>query len=246
MKILEELRAATGFETFTCLTYGADLAWFESALLRPLHARGVRRFLIMADQRRISCDLESSPHLPGGLGLHYLLHGVAGRGAFGAFHPKLYLLAGEQTARLYIGSGNLTRGGLDRNLEVFERWDAGREGPVGGRNGIGDGGLQHRAGGQAGEEVVAGQKADARLVSLALADVGEHGDVVGQGARVGARDERVRAAAGQPHHVVGQARLRERGVDPGEADPEGQRHVVAEHQRRRAHGLRHALDGARA
>ena len=130
MKILEELRAATGFETFTCLTYGADLAWFESALLRPLQARGVRRFLIMADQRRISCDLESSPHLPGGLGLHYLLHGVTGRGAFGSFHPKLYLLAGEQTARLYVGSGNLTRGGLDRNLEVFERWDAGREGPI--------------------------------------------------------------------------------------------------------------------
>ncbi|WP_434420194.1 hypothetical protein [Nannocystis pusilla] len=127
MKILDEFRDAKGFDTWTCLTYGADLAWFEHAILRPLQGQGVRRFMILADQTRLSLDLDASPRLLGGMGRSYLLHGVASRVTF---HPKLYLLSGERKARLYVGSGNLTRGGLDRNLEVFERWDANDDVPA--------------------------------------------------------------------------------------------------------------------
>lgn len=127
MKILNEFRDARGFDTWTCLTYGADLAWFEHAILRPLQGQGLRRFMILADQTRLSLDLDASPRLLGGMGRSYLLHGVASRVTF---HPKLYLLSGERKARLYVGSGNLTRGGLDRNLEVFERCDADDDAPV--------------------------------------------------------------------------------------------------------------------
>lgn len=125
MKILDELRTAKNFDTFTCLTYGVDIAWFESLLLRPLQARGVRRVMILADQARLSSSLDAATEIVGGMGRIYLLHGIQSRVTF---HPKLYLLSGERAARLYVGSGNLGRGGLDRNREVFERWDADGDG----------------------------------------------------------------------------------------------------------------------
>lgn len=34
------------------------------------------------------------------------------------FHPKVYILAGEKSGKIYVGSGNLTNGGLYSNYEV--------------------------------------------------------------------------------------------------------------------------------
>ncbi|MCH8491094.1 MAG: phospholipase D family protein [Oceanicaulis sp.] len=41
----------------------------------------------------------------------------------GFFHPKLYLFEGEGFTRLYVGSGNFTKGGLLDNVELFHRED---------------------------------------------------------------------------------------------------------------------------
>ena len=52
--------------------------------------------------------------------LRYLLHPAS---ATGAFHPKIYLLARRNKARLIIGSANLTRSGITSNAEMVASFD---------------------------------------------------------------------------------------------------------------------------
>src|SRR4051794_15100899 len=45
----------------------------------------------------------------------------------GRFHPKTYLFASRRRTVLLVGSGNLTRSGLDRGAEGFTAFDAREE-----------------------------------------------------------------------------------------------------------------------
>src|SRR6266567_1825771 len=120
MQILKELRTAKGFSAFLATSYNLDLPWFESLLLRQLNNNGVKRFAIFADEEQLSKALGSQAENLYRAGRSYLLQGVR---SDQSFHPKIILLAGEKRARLYVGSGNLSKGGLQYNLEIFERWD---------------------------------------------------------------------------------------------------------------------------
>jgi hypothetical protein len=62
----------------------------------------------------VACFVDASVRTPGRR-LPYDLHLVRTR----TFHPKVYLVLYEREARLAIGSGNLTRAGLERNTELF-------------------------------------------------------------------------------------------------------------------------------
>lgn len=124
MKLLKELVEASGFENFVALTFNLNLAWLECLLLRQLDRSGVRRMLVLADETELSETLDRQIGLLEGLGRRYSVHGV---GVAGRFHPKAFLLTGSKKARLYIGSGNLTLGGLDRNCEIFERFEVSAE-----------------------------------------------------------------------------------------------------------------------
>jgi hypothetical protein len=119
--IVDELLKGAGYETFIVLTYGADLGLFESFLLQQLRRRGVRQALVFADEARLSESIERDMGLLTSTGRRYVAEGLR---AATAFHPKLYLLSGPEAALLFVGSGNLTGGGLERNLEIFERWEA--------------------------------------------------------------------------------------------------------------------------
>ena len=127
MKILKELRTAAKFDTLITATFGIDLPWFEALILRQLRRRGVRRVMVFADRQEVAGALEENLQRLSGVGRRYILHTLPTRMRF---HSKFYFLSGVDRARLYVGSGNLTRGGLDRNLEVFERWDANPGEPV--------------------------------------------------------------------------------------------------------------------
>jgi hypothetical protein len=52
----------------------------------------------------------------------YLMRGIEVPGG-GAFHPKTYLFARRDEATLVVGSGNLTRQGIDAGKEVFTVFD---------------------------------------------------------------------------------------------------------------------------
>jgi hypothetical protein len=122
MKLVRELHELPrgAFESLIVLTFNADLPWFERRLLGPLQTRGVRRILLLADERPLSSTLWTQRELIGQAGHAYAVEGLR---ASVSFHPKLLLLTGEARARLYVGSGNLSRGGMERNRELFERWD---------------------------------------------------------------------------------------------------------------------------
>ena len=59
-------------------------------------------------------------------GRHYLLRGV--RLGAGRFHPKSYLAVTLRSARLIVGSGNLSTDGIDQGREVFTVYRSGTAG----------------------------------------------------------------------------------------------------------------------
>lgn len=120
MQILNELRTAKGYSSFLATTFNLNLPWFEALLLRQLNNNGVKRFAIFTDEDQLSQELSTQTENLHRAGRTYLLQGV---GASQSFHPKIFLLVGEKKSRLYVGSGNLSQGGLQNNLEIFERWD---------------------------------------------------------------------------------------------------------------------------
>lgn len=113
----------------TCLgaafcTYTFDPAYFEEQVLRCLlrlrgdpnedgpryHEEAVRAL----QTTPVACIVDASVR-QGGRRLPYDLHLVRGR----TFHPKVYVVLYESEARVAVGSGNLTKSGIEENTEVF-------------------------------------------------------------------------------------------------------------------------------
>jgi len=109
-------------------SYSFGLRLFDQYVLRmvsqsPLNA------VVLADQGKLA-ELwrnlpEGDEYLAKGAGRRYLLRGVSSAGG-GAFHPKTYLFARAKGATLLVGSGNLSREGIDRGHEVFASFDSDR------------------------------------------------------------------------------------------------------------------------
>ncbi len=118
LNILDALSEHQDFHSSVFLTYGADLAFFENAILPTLWDKGCRRNLIIMDAERYADTLND---LRGGvskIGQRYLVVPIR-LGRFQSFHPKQILLLGTERARLLVGSGNLTFTGYGHNHEVF-------------------------------------------------------------------------------------------------------------------------------
>lgn len=110
-------------------SYSFGLRMFDQYVLRmvsqsPLNA------VVFADQEKLAevwSNLpESDEYLARRAGSRYLLRGVRSEGG-GAFHPKTYLFARADGATLVVGSGNLTRDGIDSGHEVFTSFESSRE-----------------------------------------------------------------------------------------------------------------------
>lgn len=110
---------------FWATTYNVDLAFFNEYLLRrlgdpPLNA------VVLADQRRLDRSLEAATDrqdLLAPVNSRWLLRSVQ-LGA-GRFHPKSYLTVNGRTAKLIVGSGNLSTNGIDAGRETFVAFQSG-------------------------------------------------------------------------------------------------------------------------
>lgn len=100
-------------------TYNLDLGMYDSFLFPrlgdpPLNA------VVLADGARLDHVLQSVPAEEQWrlqrANRRWLLRGVR---TGGAFHPKTILLADQASARLLVGSGNLSLAGLDSGFETF-------------------------------------------------------------------------------------------------------------------------------
>ena len=105
-------------------SYTFDPAYFEDHVLRAvLRLRGdpdedgvryheeARRAL---QDTPVACLVDASVRRPGRR-LPYDLHLVRRR----TFHPKVFMLLFESEARVAVGSGNLTKSGIEQNTEMF-------------------------------------------------------------------------------------------------------------------------------
>ncbi len=116
MKILDEIISATKFHTFIGTSFGIDLLWFESLILRQLKKKNVRKFLLFGDADELSDNLKSVSDKLLNSGNSYIIQPIK---LSGRFHPKIFILFGETKIRLYIGSGNITRGGVGKKQGGF-------------------------------------------------------------------------------------------------------------------------------
>src|SRR6266496_1245812 len=127
MKVADEFRPGT--RAFWGTTYALGLALFDQYLLRRLGGPPLNAVLL-ADHWKVSEMWErldpQDHYLAPQANRLYLMRGIELRGG-GAFHPKTYLFARRDQATLIVGSGNLTRQGIDAGKEVFARFDTGTE-----------------------------------------------------------------------------------------------------------------------
>lgn len=119
--------------TFWATTYQFDLKLFDQFLLRRLGNQPLNA-VVLADEDNVTQTLagltEVDVHVAENANRRYLLRG-ARTASGGRFHPKTYFLSSRRRTVLVVGSGNLTRPGLDRGREVFCAYDAANENHVG-------------------------------------------------------------------------------------------------------------------
>lgn len=106
---------------FWATSYSFDLKLFDQYLLRRLAQSPLNAVVLIDHDKLVSVWEylhEGETYLARQVGRRYLLRGVRLPGG-GSFHPKTYLFAGPDHATLIVGSGNLTRGGIDHGHEAF-------------------------------------------------------------------------------------------------------------------------------
>ncbi len=97
-------------------TYTLSLAFFEANIFPLFNRSDLEGCLIVCDRLGYRRALTESPALMGA-GQDYM---VAPAPIAGCFHPKVWLVIGDDCAALLVGSGNLTQSGFMTNAEFFD------------------------------------------------------------------------------------------------------------------------------
>jgi hypothetical protein len=106
-----------GLRAALLLTYSFDGKWIEEGFVPDLFDRPVATALLIRDANRIVTEAPTVRY-----------HRANARFSTRVFHPKLGLFVAEDRALAIVGSANLTRGGLERNLELGSVFEVSREG----------------------------------------------------------------------------------------------------------------------
>lgn len=106
-----------GLRAALLLTYSFDGKWIEEGFVPDLFDRPVANALVIRDANRIVTEAPTVRY-------HRANAGFSTR----VFHPKLGLFVAEDRALAIVGSANLTRGGLERNLELGSAFEVNRDG----------------------------------------------------------------------------------------------------------------------
>lgn len=125
LEILSEPRFSA--DSSIVFTYELHLPLYEGWIRRRLMAAGANLQFVFCDSRTYESELQTQTIIRH-LGRSYAVTPVR---CPGAFHPKIYLLLGQERGRLVVGSGNATIGGLVRNAELFGVFDYNRASQAG-------------------------------------------------------------------------------------------------------------------
>ncbi len=147
------------FRAVLLLTYSFDGGWLEESFVPDLFDRPVTTALVIRDRNAVVTEAPT---------IRY--HRVNAVYSKRIFHSKLGLFIAEDRALAVIGSANLTRGGLERNLELASVFDIS---PNGGPRGLFRSLLEYVAGPLA-QEVIGPSETAIRDIVVALREV-RHG-----------------------------------------------------------------------
>ncbi len=115
ISLFDEFSRGTAFEAALVTTYNLYFPFLEELVLRQLRSLGCTYVVALADAAQVAADLAAATRRPHSAGRRYALLPVA---AAGAFHPKIGLFLGPRSARVIVGSHNLTMSGFAANREV--------------------------------------------------------------------------------------------------------------------------------
>lgn len=104
-----------GYEASLITTYAVNFPVYEQLIIRKLLGGGCRYNVLLADQNQLALACGSEELRPQLAGVAYTLLPVK---MTGAFHPKIWLLAGKNKGALLVGSHNATLAGLGYNREL--------------------------------------------------------------------------------------------------------------------------------
>ena len=114
INLIDKLTEENGYKVALLTSFSIDLVFFEKMILRHLIDQNCTYLGLFVDQRCLY-DAIRKPNITE-LGKSYIVKGMETNQAF---HPKVYLLLGENKAKVLIGSGNITPAGFITNHEVF-------------------------------------------------------------------------------------------------------------------------------
>jgi len=113
------------YEASIITTFNAYLPFYEEVLLRRLASSGCQYNVLLMDNKQLAQSMASPTAQPRLAGRRYTLMPMR---AGGAFHPKVALLVGKNSSRVFIGSHNVTLSGFGHNREITTVVDINKEG----------------------------------------------------------------------------------------------------------------------
>ena len=122
--IIEEDSAVKrgGYSSAIFLTYTLNLNFFEQIVAPALESAGCSNVLILTDPDGYAEALEIGKKQVAFAGMRYVCAPIPRIGS-GVQHSKILFMAGKESGRLLLGSGNLTLNGYSLNLENFSHYE---------------------------------------------------------------------------------------------------------------------------
>ncbi len=123
LSLLDFVKAG-GYDASLITTYAVSFDVYEQLLLRKLVSSGCRYNVLLADRQQLAKAWASEELRPVVAGSAYTLAPIR---MGGAFHPKIWFLAGRKKVLLVVGSHNVTLAGLGYNKELTSVVELGLE-----------------------------------------------------------------------------------------------------------------------
>ena len=122
--LLHYIRKQKDVTDVVITTFNIDFMFIENVLLSALRRCGDPTLTIFADHDEVARTFTAQGRWIGRIGRRYRVVPVRMAPGF-RFHSKTVLVSGTEKANLFVGSGNLTFGGMRHNDELWLRYDSG-------------------------------------------------------------------------------------------------------------------------
>lgn len=124
--LLKFIRKQKDVTNVVITTFNIDFLFIENILLGALRRCGDPSLTVFADHDEVTRTFAAQSRWVGRIGRRYRVVPVRMAPGF-RFHPKTVLVSGAEKASLFVGSGNLTFGGMRQNDELWLRFDSGED-----------------------------------------------------------------------------------------------------------------------